>query len=161
VAEDDGVAHPVPAEIEVPVLQAQGLVHGRSRSISNGGVARGFRNREASGLDSTAPVGRSGFWLPFGRRPPHLQWRWTTRAFSCSAAGEDFSLLGVEGDLGDPPPVPEVDKYMPPWSRRRCTQPASLTLSPTFLLAKFACGVRSLWVALMPDDTTWFSSVAV
>ena len=108
VAEQDLVSHPLPAQVEVAVLQAQRLVDGPVAFDLEGRCLGGVQNLESRSLDLYRSRGQIGVLVALwsahhlalhgdGPLGPELLGR-----------GEDLVPFGVEGDLRNPPAVAQV-----------------------------------------------------
>ena len=77
-------------------------------------------------MTSTSPVGRAGFWLPSGRAEtsPATLRQYSERSWWATASSRTTTWT-------TPLASRRSRKATPPWSRRRATQPARVTVWPT------------------------------
>ena len=114
--------------------------------MGNGSGAAALRTSSCSATTSTSPVGSSGLALPSGRSPTSpVTWMQNSLRSWCATASSRTTTWTT------PLASRRSMKVTPPWSRRRATQPASVTVWP-------ACSARSepaSWVritCLSPRD---------
>ena len=130
---DDRVAHRLAAQVEHAVAQAQ-------RSSTGAVLVDRERRRLGLGepLDVATPTARSRPWRCFGLTLPSSR-RTTSPAtrdhvLGAQPLGERVRLAarsrGGRRAAGCPVRSRRSMKISPPWSRRRCTQPATRTVSP-------------------------------
>ncbi len=96
--------------------------------MGNGSGADSLSTSTAVAITSTSPVGRLGFWFPSGRMetvPETLRQNSLRRL--CATASSRMTTCTT------PLASRRSMKATPPWSRRRATQPASVTSLSTSL----------------------------
>ena len=113
VAQEDPLPHPLPAKVEVAVLQTERLVHGPvAFDLERRGLG-GVQNRKVRGLDLyrarrevgvLVALGAADDLALYGDRPLRPQ-------LLCQ--GEDLGPFRVEGDLRNAPAVAQVYKDQP------------------------------------------------
>ena len=100
------------------------------------GTAASRTRRAASAAatsSSISPVARFGLTLPASRRTtcPAAEITCSGRSRSAAACASPRAVSGWKTSCTSPVRSRRSMKISPPWSRRRCTQPATRTVSPT------------------------------
>src|SRR4051812_25194832 len=109
--------------------------------MGKGSGAEGVRTSSREATTSTSPVGSSGFSLPSGRRrtSPLTSTQYSLRRW-CASSSRTTTCTYPEASR-------RSRKTTPPWSRRRATQPARVTVVP----ASDARRVPASWVRSKVD----------
>ena len=128
VAQHQRVAHALAAQVQPAVPQAQRLVD-RALLVDREGrrLAVG-QHVHAPTCSSISPVGSAGLTCPASRRTTRPATLTTCSERSRSAAAKASPLVsGWKTSCSSPERSRRSMKIRPPWSRRRCTQPATRT----------------------------------
>jgi hypothetical protein len=101
-----------------------------SSSSWNGGVSAGLSTSTSCASTSTSPEPRFAFAVPAGRARTSPVTRSTNSFLTRSAAAKASLRSGSQTTCARPSRWRRSMKITPPWSRRRCAQPAMVTVRP-------------------------------
>ena len=125
----------------------------RARRSGTAAAPRSQRTSTSVATTSTSPVGRSGFSLPSGRADtsPTTLTQYSLRSGCATSASRTTTWTTPEASR-------RSRKATPPWSRRRATQPASVTVCADVLGARGfrrrGCGSRVALLVLEAGQRT-------
>jgi hypothetical protein len=149
VAQQDLVTHPLPAQVEVTVLQAQRLVHGPVAFDLEGRRLGGVEDLEPSSLDLYRSCRQVGVLVTL----------WTAYHFALYGdgplgpeslgRGEYLGPFRVEHDLCDAPTVAQVDEDQTPVVPASVYPACEPDLFSGVVFAELACAVGPVRVTLV------------